>query len=134
MNRLLGAFLILAAAVVGIFFMAYPFVGEDGHEVWAILNWGMAVAVLLSVYFAYTWLRGLGDDASTKEFITHKILFLGAALLVLWYFPAWFTELVYYSHGASDLERALSEGFWLLVDPLFVLVVGCVGLRLSGKA
>ena len=91
----------------------------------------MAVAVILSLYYSFTWMRGLGDDASTKEFITHKILFLGAALLALWFFPAWFSE--FGAGSASDIEGALVEFFWLFVDPLFVLTVGCVGFRLWGK-
>ena len=132
MNRILGAFHILLAAAVGVYYMIYPLMGASAdHAVWSVLNWAMAVAVVLSLYFAYTWMRGLGDDASTNEFITHKILFLGAALLLFWYFPAWFAELG--GNGGSETMEALSESFWLLVDPLFVLTVGCVGFRLWEK-
>ncbi len=132
MNRILGAIHILIAATVGVYYMIYPLMGASAdHTVWTALNWPMAVAVVLSLYFAFTWMRGLGEDASTKEFITHKILFLGAALLLLWYFPAWFAEMG--GNGGSEAMEALTESFWLLVDPLFVLTVGCVGFRLWEK-
>ena len=132
MNRILGAIHILIAAAVGAYYMMFPLMGDRaGHSVWIVLEWAMALATVMSAYFAYTWMRGLGEDASTKEFATHRILFIGAALLVLWYFPAWFAELG--GSGRSETMEALSGSFWLLVDPLFVLTVGCVGFRLWAK-
>ena len=133
MNKVLGLIHMLIAACVGAYYLVWPLLGDSAsHEVWNVLNWAMAVAVLLSLYFAYGWMRGLGDDASTKEFIANKILFLGAVLLLLWYFPAWFTELA--GSGRTEIEYALGESFWLLVDPLFVMVSGCVGFRLWSQS
>ncbi len=132
MNRVLGAIHILIAAAVGVYFMMFPLIADSaGHSVWTVLEWAMALTVVSSVFFAFAWMRGLDEDASTKEFITYKILFFGAALLVLWYFPAWFAELG--GSGRSEAMEALSASFWLLVDPLFVLTVGPVGYRLWAR-
>ena len=134
MNRFLGAIHILLAAAVAVLFVIHPFLGEAADGVWFVLSWGKAAAVILTFYFAYTWKQGLGDDASTKDFITYKVLFLAAVVLLLWFFAAWFTEFVIAdSGGVSEIERALATRSWGLIDPLFVLTAGCVGFRLWEK-
>ncbi len=128
MNKALGGIHILIAAVVALYYLFGIFLGDGmDHSLWPVLNWFMAVATILSFYFAYTWKKGLGEDASTKDFISAKILYLGAALLVLWFFPSWFSEMV---GNGNDAAMAIGEHFWSFVDPLFILVVCCVGCKL----
>ncbi len=120
MNRILGGLHYLVAAVVALFFVIGPF-WDWGESAWEVFNYFMALAVLLSLYYAYTWKKGLGDDADTKSYVHHKTLLLGAVVLALWFFYTWFTDM----QGGD-----VAENLWLFSHPLFVLVTACVGDKL----
>ena len=130
MNRLLGALHLVLAALVALYFMFGRLLPDPwDHQFWEYLNWGMGLACVLSMYFACRWKHALADDASTKDFITAKVLFGGAAILLMW-----FTQNVIIEWTTTDAaSQSLAEHFWMFIDPLFVLVAGCVGYRLWGE-
>lgn len=123
LQRVLGVYMILAAAVVGVHFVISPLYDDAGSATaaWQIIDWFMAAAVLIALGATTTWKRALAGDADLKRYIEANVAFYGALWLTIWFFWNWFGFLV------SRDEQVL----WPFIDPLFVLVAGAVGYRLT---
>lgn len=120
MQKVLGGYSILAAAVIGVHFVAEPlyYSGSDGAPLWGPLNWIMALATLIAVGAAGRWKFFREESGDTGR--GTGALFWTSVFLALWFFWNWFGTLM----GRGMLEM------WPFIDPLFVVVSGAVGLRL----
>lgn len=122
----LAAYALLTAAAVGANFVATPLYddGSTGFPVWSVLNWFMAVAVLLALGASAIWKIGLyGADADRvppQRRLETNVLFYASVVLGLWFFWNWF----------GDLMSREVPLLWAFIDPLLVVTVGAVGLRL----
>ena len=121
-QRVLGAYSVLAAIVVGAHFIFEP-VYHDGstvNPVWTVLDWFMAPAVLTALFASTVWKLSLGDDAGLKRYLEANTAFYASAILAIWFFWNWFGTLM------SQGELLM----WYFIDPLFVVVVASCGVRL----
>ncbi len=129
-RRILGAYSLVTAAVVGVFFFITPLYddGSTGYPTWTLLNWFMAPAVLISFVASLNWKLGLrkADDgnADLKRYLEVNVLFYSALVLSLWFLSNWLGDMV-------GEEVPL---LWSFIDPLYVAVTGACGVRLWRSA
>ena len=125
-QRILGAYSVAMAAVVGIFFFLTPVYddGSTGYPTWVVLNWFMAPAVLTALAASFAWKLGLNKDGAARGDLRRALevnaLFYSALVLALWYLSNWFGDMV-------GREVPL---LWSFIDPLYVAVTGACGVRL----
>ena len=125
-QRILGAYSVVMAAVVGVLFFLTPVYddGSTGYPTWVVVNWFMAPAVLIALVASFLWKLGLGNseaaDGELRRFLEVNALFYSALVLALWYLSNWFGDMV-------GREVPL---LWSFIDPLYVAVTGACGVRL----
>ena len=129
-QRVLGAYSLVVAAVVGLFFFITPLYddGSTGYPTWTLLNWFMAPAVLITCVASLNWKLALskagGGNADLKRYLEVNVLFYGALVLGLWFLSNWLGDMV-------GQEVPL---LWSFIDPLYVAVTGACGVRLWRSA
>ena len=129
-QRILGAYSVAIAAVVGILFFLTPVYddGSTGYPTWVVVNWFMAPAVLIALAASFSWKLGLNrdgtGDADLRRSIEVNTLFYSALILALWYLSNWFGDMV-------GREVPL---LWSFIDALYVAVTGACGVRLWRSA
>ena len=125
-QRILGAYSGVMAAVVGVLFFMTPVYddGSTGYPTWVVVNWFMAPAVLIALAASFSWKLGLGKggtgEGDLRRSIEVNTLFYSALVLALWYLSNWFGDMV-------GREVPL---LWSFIDPLYVAVTGACGVRL----
>lgn len=131
-KRLLAAYLVAIATAVALHFIFASFYRDavDTGQLWNILNWFMAVAVLVTLivrYLGKVKLDRQGSDGSvTRKYLEVNAALYLAAVLTIWFFWNWFDDLMVGADSQSDIRLIL----WAFIDPLFVLIVGTTGCRL----
>ncbi|MCY4654661.1 MAG: hypothetical protein OXC95_16035 [Dehalococcoidia bacterium] len=128
-RRPLAVVLALITIAVAIHFIFQPFYTDtlNPNQVWEILDWFMAFAVVVALVVTYMQKRGIESGTTdTNRFISVNVAFYAAAWLAIWFFWNWFDNL---SLG-DELQGELRLTFWGLIDPLFIIVVGSVSARL----
>ena len=129
-QRILGAYSVVMAAVVGVLFFLTPVYddGSTGYPTWVVVNWFMAPAVLIALAASFSWKLGLSKggagDGDLRRSIEVNTLFYSALVLALWYLSNWFGDMV-------GREVPL---LWSFIDPLYVAVTGACGVRLWRSA
>ena len=112
------------AVAVGVHFIITPLYHPGGDEpftAWEVMNWFMAVSVVLVLLGSFARKRRMdAGEADTRTSLEVNVVFYAALGLFLWYFWNWFG--VFTDQGNGTL--------WAFIDPLFVLVVGPSGLRI----
>ena len=122
--RIVAAYQMLMAAAVGVHFIITPLYHPGGDEpftAWLVLNWFMAVSVVIVLLGSFARKRRMdAEEADTRTSLETNIVFYAALGLFLWFFWNWFGALTDQGNGT----------LWAFIDPLFVLVVGPAGLRI----
>ena len=128
LRRPLSIVLGLAAAAVLLHFTLSAFYEEsvDVDDIWFVLNWVMAFCVIVTLATAYVLKREHGGDGDTNRFICVNAAFYAAAVLAVLFFWNWFDDLTVGEDGQSQTRLF----YWVIVDVLFVLLVGTVSARL----
>ena len=129
LRRPLAIILAIIAIAVAFHFIFLAFYQDsvDPNQVWEILDWFMAFAVVVALVVTYNQKRGIESGTTdTNRFISVNVAFYAAAWLAIWFFWNWFDNL---SLG-DELQGELRLTFWGFIDPLFILVVGSVSARL----
>ena len=127
LNRLVGALLLLTAAIVGIYFVV------DQLEVlpflWPQLDYLMALALVLGVIFAYLRKRSLEsaglDRIVTRRYFEANLLFYGFVAMAMLFFWNWFDLLV-----DADPQDTDHNIVWIIVDTVAPLLWGALGIFL----
>ena len=127
LNRLVGALLLLTAAIVGIYFVI------DQLEVlpflWGELDYLMALALVLGVIFAYLRKRSLEsvglDRIVTRRYFEANLLFYGFVAMAMLFFWNWFDLLV-----DADPQDTDHNIVWIIVDTVAPLLWGALGIFL----
>ena len=127
LNRLVGALLLLTAAIVGIYFVV------DQLEVlpllWGELDYLMALALVLGVIFAYLRKRSLEsaglDRIVTRRYFEANLLFYGFIAMAMLFFWNWFDLLV-----DADPQDTDHKIVWIIVDTVAPLLWGALGIFL----
>ena len=136
LKRVVGGYLLLMAAVVGIFSVVEPLIHDSTEAalyspVWHYINWFTGLAVLLGIGFAYARKRENGspaaDGAVTWGALSANVLFFGFVGVGLMYFWNWFYTLndAYTVLGGAEPGLA-----WKATDVAFPLVSGALGAAL----
>ena len=127
LNRLVGALLLLTAAIVGIYFVV------DQLEVlpflWGELDYLMALALVLGLIFAYLRKRSLEsvglDRIVTRRYFEANLLFYGFVAMAMLFFWNWFDLLV-----DADPQDTDHNIVWIIVDTVAPLLWGALGIFL----
>ena len=126
---ILGA--IALAVALHFIFSAFYMDSVDSNQVWEILNWFMAFAILVALAVTYVHKKDAGtDSADTKKFICANGAFYATAWLAIWFFWNWFDNLVL----GDEAQDQLRLTFWGFIDPLFIIIVGSVSAHLWGQS
>lgn len=121
-----AVYAILAALVVAVNYVITPLYddGSTGYPVWTLLDWPMAVAVVLALVASSVWKVRHAGTEDVKLYFRSSGLFYASVVLFMWHFSNWFADL---------MSRELLL-LWELSNPLFVVVVGAAGLRLLSES
>ncbi len=131
-SKIVAVLFWLLAAAVALHFIFTPFYDAvlDVAQVWKILNWPMAVGVVVALIVQCYRKRALGsrtaDGPITREYLDINIAFYASLVLTLWFFWNWFDALTTGTGPQSDTRLV----FWAFVDPMFVLISGVTGCYL----
>ena len=91
-NRLIGIYLGVVGLAVAIQFVSYPLYGNSsdaGTNIWQVLDWLMAIGLVLMLITTYQRKQmGNGDDSSDSCCsFGADAMFYGTAILALAFFP-----------------------------------------------
>ena len=125
--RVAAAYLVLLAAAVAINFIITPLYhpgGEEPFTVWEILNWFMAVGMVIALAASYVEKRRVDVDGSVdiRRYIGANVVFYAACVVFLLYFWNWFSLLS--PNNEPDGQ------FWAVIDALMPVVLGVTGCRM----
>ena len=125
--RAAAAYLVLLAVVIAVNFIITPLYHPGGDEpftVWEILNWFMAVGMVIALAASYVDKRRVDGDASAdvKRYIEANVVFYATVVVFLLYFWNWFSLL-------SPNNQADGQ-FWAVIDTLMPVVLGVIGCRM----
>ena len=127
LNRLVGALLLLTAAIVGIYFVVDQL--EVLPHLWGELDYLMALALVLGVIFAYLRKRSLEsaglDRIVTRRYFEANLLFYGFVAMAMLFFWNWFDLLV-----DADPQDTDHNIVWIIVDTVAPLLWGALGIFL----
>ena len=118
----------LMALAVLVHFVFNPFY-EDAVEaisVWHVLNWCMAVGVIITLALTYMRMRSLGTDSDTNMYVCVNVAFYAAVVLAILFFWNWFDDLTVGEEGQSQTRGF----FWVIINVMFVVLVGTVSAHL----
>ena len=127
LKKLLGVYLIAAAAFVAAWFVVIPFF--DAPAVWDVANYLMAAALVAALAFnahrSFKETREIGPSVSRRHVEVNPSLCLTAGVAIL-FFRNWFLEIT----GQGDESSVATGMVWIVVNVLFPLVAGTAGLTL----
>ena len=134
-KRVLAVFLVLTAVAVVLNLILTPVYhdGSDEYAVWKIVNWFMAVAVLVALVVSFQRRRALGNmEAGVLEYVRTSVTWYGAIVLTMLFFWEWFWTL----NPDSETGEAVTSHlvYFPIVDALFVVVALSTGRHLWNVA
>lgn len=96
-HRAIAVYLLLVGLAVGAYFVISPlYAGQgnagDAHDVWAVLNWFMAVAAVLLVLVTFAGTRSLEAGAPAWDKFVANGRFHIAIALLLGFLSNWFAD------------------------------------------
>ena len=127
LSKLVAVYLILTALAVAVLLIITPLIhdGGDDYPLWEILNYFMAVGVVIVLVANYICKRR--QDASDQSDLAGSLVFYGAVALTMLFFWEWFWTL---NPDSETGDAALSHMVYFpLVDALYTVI----GLS-TGKA
>ena len=130
-KKLLAVFLSVVALVVAVHFMFSSFYREfvDTGAIWDVLNWFLAVGLVIALIVSYLHKRVLDRrseaGAITREYVEVNLIFYVTVVLVLWFFWNWSNDLV-----SVEPQGQTQRNIWVWINPLFVPIAAATALRL----
>ena len=125
--RSAAAYLVLLAVVIAVNFIVTPLYHPGGDEpftVWEILNWFMAVGMVIALAAGYADKRRVDADGSAdlKRCLEANTLFYGTVALFILFFWNWF--------GSLSPNNEADGQYWAVIDTLMPIVLGVTGCRM----
>lgn len=133
-HKTLGAALALTGLAVGGYFLVFELYAGQGDadaafDVWTVLNWIMAVAVILLALVTWAERRELPADADLRERLAAGARFYGSLALLLLFFNVWFA-----GRWGAIADVAPPPAYvsiqWIATDIALAILAVNVGLRL----
>ena len=133
-TKIVAAFLVIVGLAVFLNLIATPLYhdGSPDYPTWKILNWFMAVAVLIILVVGFMRKRILDsageEGASTLDHVRGSFVFYGGIVLAMLFFWEWFWTL----NPDSETGEAVTSHmvYFPLVDSLFTVLALIVGRRM----
>ena len=124
--RAVAAYLVLVSVAVAVLFIVTPLYhpgGDADFPEWEMLNWFMAVGIVLTLGAGYVEKRRVdGDDSSDlKSYLAVNATFYGTVVVLLLFFWNWFSLLS--PNNQPDGQ------FWTVIDTLMPIVMGVTACR-----
>ena len=115
-NRPIGIYLGVVGLAVAIQFVSYPLYGNSsdaGTNIWLVLDWLMAIGLLLMLITTYQRKQMSNGDGASGACCSFgaDAMFCGTAILALAFFPNWFGE-AFTEHANIDAAWTV----WHLID------------------
>ncbi len=132
--KIVAAYLVIVGLAVFLNLIATPLYhdGSPDYPTWKILNWFMAVAVLIILVVGSLRKRILDsageEGASTLDHVRGSFVFYGGVVLAMLFFWEWFWTL----NPDSETGEAVTSHvvYFPLVDSLFTVLALIVGKRM----
>ena len=138
LRRVAGAYLVVLAVVVAVYFIINPFLPESFEvlDVWYVLDVLMAVALAVALVVNFAGMQEEGkrdpDGAVTRRYLEINVAFYVTAGVAVLFLHNWFSLLAL---GGDSLEgNHQAWVIWAVVDVVLPLVVGVTGCRLWREA
>ena len=129
-RKIIGAYLVLLAIVVLVNLAITPLYhdGSDNYTVWKIVNYFMAIAVVMVLIVGIQRKRSIdGTEVDTLTYLRTSFVFYGSLVLASLFFWEWFWQL----NPESETGLAVNSHmiYFPLVDSLFAVLSLIVGRR-----
>ena len=130
-RRIFGAYLVLMAIIVVVNLAVTPLYhdGSDEYTVWEIVNYFMAVAVVIVLVIGILRKRAIDgeEDVDTLTYLRTSFVFYGAIVLASLFFWEWFWQL----NPESETGLAVNSHmiYFPAMDCLFSVLCLIVGRR-----
>ena len=131
-RKIIAAYLVIVGLAVFLNLMATPLYhdGSDDYQIWKILNWFMAVAVIIVLVVGCLRKRALDnmDDVSVIDHLRGSFVFYSAIVLTMLFFWEWFWTL----NPDSETGEAVTSHmiYFPAVDSLLTVLAIVVGRRM----
>jgi hypothetical protein len=133
-TKIVAAYLVIVGLAVFLNLIATPLYhdGSPDYPVWKILNWFMAVAVLIILVVGFMRKRMLdsaGEEGpSMLDHVRGSFVFYGGIVLAMLFYWEWFWTL----NPDSETGEAVTSHmvYFPLVDSLFTVLALIVGKRM----
>lgn len=133
-TKIVAAYLVIVGLAVFLNLIATPLYhdGSPDYPTWKILNWFMAVAVLIILAVGFLRKRILDrageDGASTLDHVRGSFVFYGGIVLTMLFFWEWFWTL----NPDSETGEAVTSHlvYFPLVDSMMTVLAFVVGKRM----
>ena len=133
-TKIVAAFLVIVGLAVFLNLIATPLYhdGSPDYPTWKILNWFMAVAVLIILVVGFMRKRILDsageEGANTLDHVRGSFVFYGGIVLAMLFYWEWFWTL----NPDSETGEAVTSHmvYFPLVDSLFTVLALIVGRRM----
>ncbi|MYB50376.1 MAG: hypothetical protein F4X72_14125 [Dehalococcoidia bacterium] len=134
-TKIVAGYLVIVGLAVFLNLIATPLYHDGGpdYPVWKILNWFMAVAVLIILVVGFLRKRVLDsageDGASTLDQVRGSFVFYGGVVLAMLFFWEWFWTL---NPDSETSDGAVTSHlvYFPLVDSLLTVLAFIVGKRM----
>ena len=133
-TKIVAAYLVIVGLAVFLNLIATPLYhdGSPDYPTWKILNWFMAVAVLIILVVGFLRKRILDrageEGASTLDHVRGSFVFYGGVVLAMLFFWEWFWTL----NPDSETGEAVTSHvvYFPLVDSMLTVLAFIVGKRM----
>ena len=133
-TKIVAAYLVIVGLAVFLNLIATPLYhdGSPDYPTWKILNWFMAVAVLIILVVGFMRKRILDsageEGASTLDHVRGSFVFYGGIVLAMLFYWEWFWTL----NPDSETGEAVTSHmvYFPLVDALLTVLALIVGKRM----
>ena len=131
LRKPVAVYLALSALAVLVHFWLSPFYPDswDVGVIWEVVDVFMAVGIVVTLAYTFSYKRGVGSDAGTLAHVCAYTAFYASAVLAVLFFWNWFDDLTVPSGEQSDTRLI----FWPVINTMYIVLMGTVGWRLWRK-
>ena len=137
-KKLAGAYLVLVAVVVAVFFIVNNFLVDamDVLTTWLALDVLMLIGLAVALIYNYTRKKeadeGNSDDGVTRGYFEANVAFFVTAGVTIIFLHNWFALLANGTDylGDSDNLNHQSWVIWAVVDTVLPLILGVTGCHM----
>ncbi len=131
LRKPVGAYLVLVAIAVAVFFIINPLLADsiEVPDVWYILDIFMVIALALGLVYAYLGKQRVdAEEGISRSYLEANVIFFAVAAVTVLFLHNWFSLL---ANGTDSLDgNHQAWVIWAFVDTALPLSLGVLGCRL----